>query len=74
LQVQMAETKWERFSDYLRQNKEMFKRCLTLLSLKNENMPLIEVINRLIQHEYMEGLVNSYATNLTQSVVMMNRD
>lgn len=35
LQVQMSETKWERFSDYLKENKDMFRKCLTLLCLKN---------------------------------------
>jgi hypothetical protein len=41
--------------------------CLVLLSLKNENVSLVEVVNRLMMHEFMDGLTNSYMTNMSYS-------
>ena len=57
----------ERFADFVKQSRQRMVRCLTLLSIKNDHMPLVEVVNRLIMCEFMNGFTNSYMTNMTFS-------
>lgn len=38
--VRTSSTKWERLSDYIKQNREMFVKALTLLSMHNDNMSI----------------------------------
>ena len=41
----------QRIADYIKDNREFFKNKLAILSLKNQNVPIIEVVNRLIHKE-----------------------
>ena len=47
--------KMERFADFVKQSREKIVRCLTLLSIKNDDIPLVEIIHKLIMCEYMYG-------------------
>lgn len=65
LMVKVSQDHWQRFSEYLKSKRELFLRCLTLLSLRNENLPVVEIVNRLIVQDYMDGLQNSYMTSMS---------
>ena len=65
LVVQVGAFKWDRFSEYLKQNKDYFCQCLTLFSIKNENISISEVVNKLVMLEYLEGVSGSFMTNLS---------
>lgn len=66
LMVQIRSDKWVRFSEYIKDNREYFVKCLTLLSIKNNNMDLITLVNKLIKQDNLEGFNNSYFMNLSQ--------
>ena len=67
LMIKVGNKKYERFADYLKTNRERFVKFLTLLSLKNEQMEIVAVVNSLIMSEYMKGIQNSYMTNMSFS-------
>lgn len=67
LMIKVGNKKYERFADYLKTNQERFVKFLTLLSLKNEQMEIVAVVNSLIMSEYMKGIQNSYMTNMSFS-------
>ena len=48
LTVKVGQSSYERLPEYLKQNRTYFKRCLTLLHLKNDELNLVEVVNKLI--------------------------
>ena len=56
LVVEVGDHKFERFSEYLKQNKDHFVKCLALFSIKNDNISIVEVVNRLMMQQYMEGI------------------
>ena len=65
--VKIGSQKYERFADYLKENRQRFLRCLTLLSLKNDLMSVLEIVNQLISSQYLNGMTNSYMTNMSFS-------
>jgi|TARA_B110000285_G_C15000855_1_gene551359 hypothetical protein len=67
LMVKVGSKQFERFADYLKQNKVKFEQQLILLSLKNDNIDLVEVVNNLIMRNFMNGLQNSFMTNMSFS-------
>ena len=69
LMIKVGNKKYERFADYLKTNQERFVKFLTLLSLKNEQMEIVAVVNSLIMSEYMKGIQNSYMTNMSFSKI-----
>lgn len=48
LMVQVKKDNWTRFSEYVKQNREYFIKCLTFLSLQNDNADLVSIINKLV--------------------------
>jgi len=67
LMVKVGNKIFERLADYLKQNKEKFEQKLVVLSLKNENIGLVDVVNNLITRTYMNGMNNSFMTNMSFS-------
>ena len=67
LMVRVGNKQFERFADYIKQNREKFEQQLVLLSLKNENADLVEVVNRIMMRQFMNGLENSFMTNISFS-------
>ena len=65
LLVMVGQNNWERLSQFLKQSRDYFVKCLTLFSLKNNNMSITDVVKKLISLEYIEGITNSYMTNLS---------
>ena len=67
LMVRVGNRQFERFADYIKQNRTKFEQQLVLLSLKNDNIDLVEVVNRIMMRQFMNGLENSFMTNITFS-------
>ena len=44
LVVQVGKDKFERFADYIKNNRDKFKNKITLISLKNDSLTLKEVV------------------------------
>ena len=73
LMVQIGQNKWERFSEYLRANRENFTKFLTLLSLKNDDEPIVIIVNKLMKQMPLQGLNSSFMSQAGQSL-MRGRD
>ena len=41
-------SQYHRFADYIKENRNFIRNKLTILSLKNDEIPIVEVVNRLI--------------------------
>lgn len=67
LMVKVGNKQFERFADYIKQNRLKFEQQLVLLSIKNNNVDLVEVVNRIVMRTYMNGLTNSFMTNMSFS-------
>jgi hypothetical protein len=51
LMVKVSETKFDRFSDFLKANRDHFTKFLTLLSLKNNNSNIVDIVNKLVTNQ-----------------------
>lgn len=71
LVVQLGHDKWERFSDYVKKNQDRLKHQLTLISLRNDNLTLLEVIENLVMKKEMNG-VNASATSQYKPMFSIN--
>lgn len=74
LVVKVGNAKFERFSEFIKANREQFTKILTILSIKNNNSTITEVTSKLIKGNTMEGLNNSFVSNMTGNSFMRNRD
>lgn len=69
--VQVAPNHWERFADYIKKNEQRLKDKLTVLSLKNERLTLLRVIENLVMKKGMDGLNQSMVSgNMSMSSKM----
>jgi hypothetical protein len=65
LVVQVKSSKWVRFSNYIKDNRDYFVKCLTMISLHNEKMDLVTLVDKLVHQEELEGLNDSNMDNLS---------
>ena len=56
-------SQYHRFADYIKENRDFIKNKLTILSLKNEEIPIVEVVNRLIHKQQINGFNQSIISN-----------
>lgn len=49
LLVKIGSNNFERLADYIKENRDNFKTQLTLISIKNEKLPIIQVIDRIVR-------------------------
>jgi len=76
LVVQTGQNHWERFADYIKKNEQRLKDKLTVLSLKNERLTLLRVIENLVTKKGMDGLNQSMVSgnmSMSSKVSQLNR-
>lgn len=57
--MQMGPNKWERFSDYIKKKQERLRHQLTIMSLNNDNISVLDVIENLVMKKEMNGVDDS---------------
>lgn len=73
LMVKVNENKFDRFSEYIKDNREYITNMLALLSIKNQNASIVEITNSILRGQEIQGLNSSFMSNLGQSIIR-NRD
>lgn len=59
LMVKLGPGMFERLTDFLKHNRANFRRILALLSLKNDRMSVVQIVNKIIKNEYLAGFCSS---------------
>ena len=53
--IQVGTKQWERFAEYIKAQREKITQRLTLFSIKNEDIPIVEVVNRIVSRQPLQG-------------------
>ena len=72
LLVKLGPNNFERFADYIKENRENFKTQLALISIKNNFLPILLVIDKIVRKQELQGFNQSLLDGGTSFISRVN--